>query len=173
MIGSGALITTERVTVTCDGSPRATAAKMPMSTTSPKTNRVIGRITPPPYSSRSRRPQPRRWPSPSKKANPSYFQQKRLQSARQQEGGAADESVTTNNSGVHCIADFGGFGGDWQIRANSVYYRPRLLGGHRRLCGAGGRQSFSRRLASARPPGVTTSGGLTLPPKHRCGAAQA
>jgi hypothetical protein len=59
---------------------------------------------------------PHRW-SP-----PRFFSKNDYSPPVNKEGGAGDESVTTVDSGLHYIADFGGISGDWQIRANSVLY---------------------------------------------------
>src|SRR5262245_43779005 len=83
MADSGALMTTARLTVTCEGKPSATAAKMTARAAVPKTNRVIGRIAFPPYAQATA--DAAQAPVPPG-ANSSLSQRKRLKSARQHGG---------------------------------------------------------------------------------------
>src|SRR4051812_7488431 len=109
MADSGALITTDRATVTCAGSPTATAAKIPMRTTIPRTNRIIGRITPPPsrraFDGRSLEVGPKRGQS-----KPLAFSAKAITVRPSTRGRAGDESFATNHRGIHHLGDLGRLG---------------------------------------------------------------
>ena len=149
MADSGALMTTDRVTVTWDGSPSATAAKMPTRTTRPRTKRVIGRITSPPYSSQHDGRSPEIGLS-RRQCKPLAFLEKTIKVRASTSGRGPEMNLSPPSTMVFIVSVIlWRFGRDWQIRANSVHHRARFLGRHRRLCGAGGRQSVQRRLAFA------------------------
>src|ERR1700693_5752589 len=109
MADSGALMTTDRATVTCAGSPTDIAAKIPTRTIIPRVNRIIGRINSPP-SRRAFDGANLRLALRADKVNHSLFQRKRLQSARQKRGRAGHESFAADHRGVRHLRDLGRLG---------------------------------------------------------------
>src|SRR5262245_20952126 len=150
MADSGALMTTARLTVTWEGKPNATAAKMPARHAVPRTNRVIGRIAFPPYQPQLTAARPS---APAREQTPRFPKENDYSPLVNK--GAANESISTDRIGLYRVGDLVGFGRDRPLLANSLHHRAWILGRSDRLFDPGVRQFVPGPLARA--------GGAPLP----------